>query len=237
MNTNEALELHQLIIKNTAKLQSRKDGMALRKIAIDSITSDKMIKLAFDTRRINQETDYNPRRNLQNYNRSEKFITESQQERIDNFAKIKVILDELKEKYGREPEWNDSYCRVLANTIDQALRIGQNDGDYGDTMPSVGSFDYVEEMLFARYRLEPNNLAKYGDEQLRNIILSKDDALVKKTDIPKFEITKRDVAEKPYDMLLDKLFNGVRATKEHRNVKRSVTITIEDSFIDDDMVK
>ena len=31
-------------------------------------------KLAFDTRRINQETTYIPRRNLQNYHRSAEFI-------------------------------------------------------------------------------------------------------------------------------------------------------------------
>lgn len=233
MNTIEALKLYEQIIIFGEKNQARREGIVLRAVAISSISSGGIIKLAFDTRRINQETDYNPRRGLQNYHRSEQFISEAYQQKIANFSKLKVILDQLKEKYGREPEWQDSYCRVLLNTLDNSLRINQKDGDFGESQPSIGSFDYVEELLFARYRLEMNSIAKYGEEKLKEILLSKDEPLIRKTNLSQFEITKRDVSEKPYDALIDKLFNGVRASKENPNVKRSVTITIHDTFLDD----
>lgn len=232
MDITEILEIYQIIAEGSEKALARREGLALRKIALDSILNGAIVKIAFDTRRINQETDYNPRRGLQNYNRSEQFMTDANSQKITNFTKLKNILGELKTKYGREPEWQDSYSRVLLNTLDIALRTNQNDGDFGETQSSIGSFDYVEELLFTRYRLETNSISKYGEEQLRNIILSKDESLIRKTDIPKYEITKRDVSTQPYDSLMDKLFNGVRASRENPEVERTVTITIKDKFVE-----
>lgn len=231
MDINEIMELYQLIAESSEKALLRQEGISLRKAALNSIFNGKIVKLAFDTRRTNQETDYNPRRGLQNYHRSEQFMTEAHLIKINNFTKLKNILGELKDKYGREPEWQDSYARVLLNTLDIALRTEQNDGDFSETQSSIGSFDYVEELLFTRYRLEINSIAKYGEEQLRNIILSRDEALIHKTDIPKYEITKRDVASQSYDTLMEKLFGGVKASKENPEIERTVTITIKDKFI------
>lgn len=232
MNIGEILELHTLIIENSEKVLARRKGLSLRKAAINSMFNNVIVKIAFDTRRINQEADYNPRRGLQNYNRSQQFITEAHTIRITNFTKLKNILDEVKLKYDREPEWQDSYSRVLSNTLNIALRVKQNDGDFSDTQTAIGSFDYVDDLLFTRYRLDINTIAKYGEEQLRDIILSRDENLIRKTDSPKYEITKRDVASQPYDVLLDKLFNGVRASSENKNVERTVTITIRDTFLE-----
>jgi hypothetical protein len=229
---NEITEFCQIIAQISKKNLVRQRGIASRKTAIDRIDG-RLVKLAFDTRRINQETDYNPRRGLQNYNRSEQFIDEARAAKISNFTKLKNIVDKLKAKYGREAEWQDSYCRVLLNTLNTALRINQNDNDFGETQASIGSFDYVEELLFARYRLDTTAINKYGEEQLQNIILGKDEALIRKIDIPKYEITRGDVLSQPYDALLDKLFNGVRASKDNKTVERSVTITIRDTFLDE----
>lgn len=235
MNITQILEFYQLISEASASLQERKDGLSLRKYSLQEAKDGKLIKVAFDTRRINQEEDYNPRRGLQNYHRSEQFITETQLEKIGNFTKLKDVLEDLKKVYGREPEWQDSYCRVLLNTLDKTLRVVEQDGDYGDTQPAVGSFDYVEELLYARYRLDVSNISKYGEEELKNILLLKDEAMVRSgystgpkkiknvTSAPTYEISKREVLTKDYDALIDKLLKA-RAAEDDND--RGVTITI-----------
>lgn len=233
MHLDQAISLLQFLAENSNHIEVRRESQALRQITIASMETGGFYKKAFDTRRINQETDFNPRRGLQNYHRSEQFLSEAQSLKIAGYTRLKNIVDELKEKYGREPEWQDSYCRVLLNTLNNVLRVEQQDGDYGDTGTSIGSFDYLDQLLHARYRLEMNSLTKLGEEQLREIVLSKDEPLIRKNLVPKYEITKRDVATQPYDALIDKLFNGVRATRENPNVKRSVTITIHDEFVEE----
>lgn len=69
-------------------------------------------------------------------------------------------------------------------------------------------------------------------DQLKNIILEKDESLTRKDVNNAFEISKRDVATQTYDNLLDKLFGGVKATKENPEVERTVTITIKDKFVE-----
>jgi hypothetical protein len=232
MELFEIADLYERLIKRAGSVASRQASISLRKTALGNLSSNSLVKVAFDTRRVNQETDYIPRRGLQNYHRSDQFISEAYAQKIANFTKLKNILDEIKNKYGKHPEWQDSYCRVLLNTLNQSLRTIQQDGDFGDTQPSIGSFDYVEELLFTRYRLEMNNIAKYGEEQLKDILLSKDEPLIRKGQVSTYEITKRDIMSHGYDTLIEKLFN-VQATSEHPNVKRIVTIQIEDRFIED----
>jgi hypothetical protein len=233
MHLDQAISFLQFLSESSENAKIRRESQALRLNAIASMQSGGFYKKAFDTRRINQETDFNPRRGLQNYHRSEQFLSEAQSQKIAGYARLKNIVDQLKEKYGSEPEWQDSYCRVLLNTLNTVLRTEQQDGDYGETGTSIGSFDYLDQLLHARYRLEMNSLTKLGEEQLREIVLSKDEPLIRKNLIPKYEITKRDVATQSYDALIDKLFNGVRASKENRSVQRTVTITIKDDYLDE----
>jgi|ERR1019366_1451361 hypothetical protein len=224
MDINDLANLYAIIAKSTSLIKEAQSGIHLRYKILNPI-----IKQAFDTRRINQETQFNPRRGLQNYHRSEAFISEAMVIKINGFTKLQTILNGLKSKYGREPEWQDSYARVLLNTLNQSL---EKNGDYTETQPSIGSFDYIEELLSTRYRLDMNNIASYGEETLTDIILGKDEVLTRKGFIPKFEITKQDISTQPYDSLMNKLFDGIKASKEHPNIKRSVTITIEDNFIE-----
>jgi hypothetical protein len=231
MDIKDFTEIYYLISTGMQGVTSRKDTAKLRKETMKSIGSTGMVKLAFDTRRINQETDYIPRRGLQNYHRSEAFISEATADKIKNFAKIKSGLEDLKLKLGKQPEWQDSYARVLLSTIDRAIRTDQKDGDYAETQPGVGSLDYLEELLFTRYRLDMNSIASKSEDELNKIILAKDESLTRK-DINHAEITKRDVATKGYDSLLDKLFDGVKATKDNPEVERTVTITIKDKFVE-----
>ena len=64
---NEVKQIH-------SSIEERVDAQELRVEAIKSSVNKPLTKIAFDTRRIDQENDYNPRQNLQYYHRSEPFI-------------------------------------------------------------------------------------------------------------------------------------------------------------------
>lgn len=239
MKLTRILEIYELISQGSEWTAVHHEGVSLRKIALEQL-NEGLVKVAFDTRRINQETEYNPRRGLQNYHRSEQFVSTAQAEKLTNLSRLKIILDELKQAYGREPEWQDSYCRVLLNTLNKTLRTDQQDGDFGENQPSVGSLDYVEELLFTRYRLDINSISKFGSDELVDILLRKDEALTRKGMLTPYvekpkplmtnsEITKHDVVVQSYDALIDKLF-GVYATQENPEIERTVTITIKDKI-------
>lgn len=231
MSLFDVSELYNLISRGTQHAVSRKEARNLRKAAIDSLASGNGFKkLAFDTRRIDQETEYNPRRGLQNYNRSESFVSEALEQKIVNFAKVRNVLLGLKERYGKEPEWQDSNARVLLSALDKGLRADTGDGDYATTQPGVGSFDYIEELMHVRYRLGFDDLTKMAEADLRKVILSKDEELTRKNAKKAMEITKTDVAKMGYDSLLEKLFSDCRASAENPDVERTITITIRDKF-------
>lgn len=233
MNLSEFTDIY-FLISDFNDFKIRKESFDLRKRALKSLFEPKMIKVAFDTRRINQETDYIPRRGLQNYHRSAEFISEATSQKIKNFVKLKKVLDQLKEEFGKQPEWQDSYARVLLNSIDRAIRFEQKDGDYAETQPGVGSLDYLEELLHVRYRLDMNIIKDKSENELKNILLSRDESLIKRdVDTNNVEISKREVATQGYDSLLEKLFGGVKADKDNKSVQRSITITIKDDYLGD----
>jgi hypothetical protein len=229
----EVFELYNLISRGSEHLSSRKQTRLLRKVALDNIVlGEGFQKVAFDTRRIDQETEFNPRRGLQNYNRSEAFISEGLAQKIKSFAKLRDVLNDLKTIYGKEHEWQDSNARVLLSTLDNGLRTEAKDGDFAVNQPGTGSFDYIEELLHVRYRLGFEDLAKMGASDLKKIILSKDEELIRKDVNQALEITKQDVTKQGYDTLMEKLFT-ISATQDNPNVERSVTITIRDTIIKD----
>lgn len=232
MKLDDISELYHLISSGNASLPARKQSIILRKAGIAAhLSGNGFTKVAFDTRRIDQETEYNPRRGLQNYNRSEAFLTEAMGQKLIHLAKLKTVLEDLKQEFGREHEWQDSNARVLLSTLDQGLRTLQKDGDYSDAQPSQGSIDYIEELLHVRYRLAFDDLTRLGKSELKKVILSKDEDLTRKDVNRALEITKSDVASQTYDTLMEKLFGGVRATKDNPEVERTVTITIKDKFV------
>lgn len=187
-------------------------------------------KVAFDSRRIDQEIEYNPRRGLQNYNRSEAFITEATSQKLANFTRLQCILEDLSQEYGGDPDWLDSNTRILLSTLNKGLRIGINDGDYATSQPSVGSLDYIEELLYVRYRLGLDEISKLGSLELKKIILSKDEKLIRRDPIKNnITLPKNDIQN--YDTLMEKLFGGIKATAENPEVERAVTITIKEKFI------
>jgi hypothetical protein len=228
MDFGSLFDIYQLLSEGQENIALRKHFIGTRKWALNTF-QDGFVKQAFDTRRIDQETEYNPRRGLQTYNRSEAFISEAMATKIENFTKLRDVLVGLKDVYGKEPEWQDSNARVLLSTLDAGLRTSTNDGDFTACQPGVGSFDYIEELMHMRYRLGFDDLSSMGETDLRKVILSKDEELLHKGLKKSLEITKSDVAKYGYDTLLDKLFN-VQATQENSDVERTVTITIRDTI-------
>ena len=237
MNIYIVAELYQLISRGIENINSRKRSVALRKQGFNSLSKDGFKKVAFDTRRIDQETDFISRRGLQNYNRSEQFITQATANKIIILSKLHDIVNGLKDKYGTTPEWQDSKTRVLLNTLNSGLRIGINDGDYTATQPGVGNLEYIEELLDMRYRLRLENIDKMAEGDIRGIILSKDEELSRVGNNKTIEITNKDIATKSYDSLMEQLFGGVKASENNKSVERTITITIKDSILDDEKKK
>lgn len=141
---------------------------------LDNYTNKKLVKVAFDTRRIDQEIDYNPRRGLQYYHRSDPFVSKEAQIKITAFTKLNEVLTKLKLDFGRAYEWQDSYARILHTSVNNGLRTSQSDGDFSEGQPSMGSLDYLDELLYMRYRLTTENIMSMSNSELRSIILCKD---------------------------------------------------------------
>lgn len=231
MNLYQISEMFELIAEGTQSVSDRRQTIKIRKNALNSITYQSgFTKNAFDTRRINQETDIIPRRGLQNYNRSEAFLSEAMGEKLKNFSRLKKILSSLKSVYGKEPEWQDSNARILLSTLEKGLRSDYQDGDYTEAQPGTGSLDYIEELLHVRYRLGFDDLCKMADQDLKKAILAKDENLIRQDVNRSLEITKSDVANQSYDLLLDKLIGNVRASADNPDVERIITITIRDKW-------
>lgn len=255
----EVSELYNLISRGTQNVLTRKQSMLLRKTALESISSGKgFTKQAFDTRRVNQETDYIPRRGLQSYHRSEKFVSDAVALKVQAFAKLAKLLDQLKLEYGREPEWQESYTRVLGAAVHKSLRTEQTDEDFSDSQPSMASLSYLEELMYVRYRLTPESIMSMSDENLRVAILNKDELLVRQgisNPTRPLEITPSDVSKYSYDQMMEKMLStmaqvmsaykppqpddnltsklfDVKATKESPEIERTVTITIKDKIAD-----
>lgn len=175
--------------------------------------------------------------------------------KVDAFAKLAEVLTELKLEFGRQPAWQDSYTRVLLSSIDKGLRTNIKDGDYSDAQPSVGSLDYLEELMYVRYRLTPDDLVSMSPLTLRAAILQKDELLVN-GDRSYEQITPSDVSKFSYEALVDKMLTtlatvmanqkqaapddnltnklfDVKATKDNPEIERSVMITIKDKIVNE----
>ena len=206
----------------------------LVKLAFD----EKLVKLAFDTRRIDQETTYVPRRNLQYYHRSAPFVDDETSNKIAYIMKVKTAVDLIKDKYHREPEWGDSYARVLSSAVDRALRTEQKDADF-----FKAQFNYLDELLYVRYRINHDDLMTMAEKDIERVILSRDENLLHKQiygmtrpeSIVKAEET---LAKAQYPMikaedpLVERLMGTVKASGDNKSVERTVSITVRDQIND-----
>lgn len=202
-----------------------------------------LVKNAFDTRRVNQESEANPRRNLQKWHRSEPFISQEDSIRLKTFAKLAKVVSELKMALGTEPEWHDSYVRLLDNNLHKVLRIKQADGDVHQSQ-----LNYLEQLMYARYRLTMNDIASMNERELKEAVMSKDESLMKRGDylnvaqmesrgspseqphIIKVDHSSPTVGLDAQKALLAALFGEDSLRKDgEKSVERTITITIKES--------
>jgi hypothetical protein len=165
-------------------IESRADARTARMQALASISQVPLVKQAFDTRRINPDTDFNPRRNLQHYQRSEPFVSEAAANQLKTFYKLKTAIDDIKSDFLGDPDWLDSKARILSNALDRTLRSDQNDGDF-----SQQNMDYLSELLYLRYRLASSDIDQMNEQQIKNAVLTKDDRLFLKQSLERVEKT------------------------------------------------
>lgn len=220
---SDALAIYEQISNATKDLDIRSLGIQAR-LTSYSQASKSIKKVAFDTRRIDQENDRNPRRNLQYYHRSEPYVDDQLSVKIAYMMKIKTATDMLKEKYGTDPEWFDSYARILSSAVDRALRTDQKDGDF-----FKASFDYLDELLYVRYRLSTEDIQKMNENDIGRIVVSRDEAMVHKH---LFKTTSMAPPAPTPDPLIERLMGTVKASGDNKSVERSVTITVKDQIND-----
>jgi hypothetical protein len=188
----------------------------------------KMLKVAFDTRYINQETETNPRRNLQYFHRNEPYITADMSGKIKTFFKLKTVVDELKEDFHRDHDWHDSYCRVLSASLDRTLRADQKDMNF-----FAPQMEYLNELLYLRYRLKDDDINKLGEVDLRNIILNRDEKLLYKNIYANYDKSNKSIVKDNNDPLIEKLMGNVKATTENKDIERTISITVRDKINED----
>lgn len=200
-------KLEYTFTKTASNKQDTSDIVA-RKSAIDCINKSKLKKFAHDTRKMDATEQIIPRRNLQNWHRSEAFIDEADARKINIYARLQNILFELKKDYGKDPEWMDSYTRQLQDNINRIMSIGKEDFEVFKPQ-----FNYLEQLLQARYRLDLVDIEKFSDLELKNKLLLKDEGLLKRGNILKNNI---------------KQINGTPEIKQSiEGGNKKITITID----------
>ena len=169
---------NKLIYTISSRVEDRSITRSARFAALKTFSDmvdDAIVKRAFDTRNIDQEHIRNPRANLQYWHRSQPFIDNDSQDKIDALLKLRDPLESIKNEYGSRPDWHESYARVLYDAIDRILRIKIADNDI-----DCSQLSYLEQLLYTRYRLNKDDLIKLSGNELKDIILQKDESLLKK---------------------------------------------------------
>jgi hypothetical protein len=195
-----------------------------------------LTKVAFDTRKFNSETERNPRAGLQHYHRSDEFLNRDDEKRIEILARLIAPLNDIKSKYGADTDWHDSYARVLLDNLNKALIVKESEVDV--FRPQI---EYLSQILDLRYRLSLDDIAKMSSEELSQVILKKDEKLLKKGSFLK-EMVKREpekVVVKDgnggitQESIVNAIFgnNNIRRDGE-KTVERTITITIKDTVLD-----
>jgi hypothetical protein len=193
------------------------------------------IKQAFDTRRIDQDHDRNPRSNLQYWHRSQEFIEEEDQIKLDLFAKLLPALDRIKNKFGAQPEYLQSYAKVLHETVLRTLRV--KEGDLDIYRPQI---NYLEQLLDTRYRLSMQSLAHMPEVELYNLLIKKDESLLKRGSfLPNSVLTSEAAINKSGDQgvtqqaIVNAIFGNNNFRKDsEKSVTRTITITVTDTVND-----
>lgn len=229
---------NKLIYKIAHSRESSCIERSARIAALKSI-SPSIKKYAFDTRRIDQEHSRNPRTNLQYWNRSQQFVDEEDSDKLNTFAKLIDPLNLIKKQFGNEPEYFESYARVLDGLVNRVCQL-----DAKDIEVFKPQLAYLEQLLFARYRLSLPDIEKLGTEALVARIMQKDEHLLKrgvyKNITSQNELESRAVTVKDgngnnltQDSVINAIFGNTNFRRDgEKKVTRTITISITDSVED-----
>lgn len=234
--------------KLTYKVAFREESLEVernaRKAALIEMANkpNPLVKFAFDTRRFDQETTRNPRANLQNWVRSEQFVDDETQTKITIFSKLLKPLEHLKKSFGDQPEWHNSYTRILYESIYRILRVKEADRDI--FRPQLA---YLEQLMFSRYRLSMEELSRISNTDFQNIVLRKDENLLKRgiylkeTEVES-EKTKQPLSKDGDVNTQQGIINAIFGNTEfrrpgERTATRTITITIKDSAENIDQIE
>jgi predicted RNA-binding protein with RPS1 domain len=225
----------------TYKVISSENGGGIersaRLVAFATMDPQPITKFAFDTRRVDQESDRNPRKNLQYWHRSDQFVDENDEKTLKTFAKLAKVLKRMKNKLGTQPEWFESYARQLYDNVYRILRVKEADLDI--FRPQI---NYLEQLVFARYRLTKENLEKFSEDKLEQCILAKDEDLIGRSNYLKETEPEEQVKPQGFskdsnattqESIVNAIFGGANMRRDgERTVERTITITIRDNVID-----
>ena len=237
-------DFSSLPIKKAYKVEDEQESSLIessaRRAALSGIMESKILKkVAFDTRRIDQNTQGNPRTNLQYYNRSQQFIDAELNNRMASLSELVEPLDSINEKYGSQPEYHTSYASKLHDLVYRALQVKQ--AKLNIFRPQI---DYLEQLLFARYRLTMEDLRSLDKKALEDIIMSKDETLLKRGAYLKSTQKGSKKAAQPIVMkdgnqsnMQENLVNAIFGNNNFRRdgektVERTITITIRDNVVE-----
>lgn len=220
-----------------SRAEDREVVQSARVAAFEKAIPSPITKFAFDTRRVDQEGTRNPRKNLQYWHRSDEFIDREDEDKLKTFAKLARVLTDLKNKFGKQPEWFESYARQLYDNVFRILRVKEADLDI--FRPQIS---YLEQLIFARYRLSMDNLEKYSEEKISEKIIKKDEDLVGRAKYlkevgaddgkPK-EIVKDSLTKTTQDSIVNAIFGGDNLRRDgERTVERTITIKITENLVD-----
>lgn len=208
-----------------------------RKIFFEKCNNTKPIKkVAFDTRRVNQSSQRNPRANLQNWHRTDPFVSNQLDEKLKTFSKLNDVLNTIADEFTNDKDYIGSYASELHEHVKRGLRTEIKDGDYFD--PHIS---YLEQLVFARYRLSMDDLQKKSSYELKTAILAKDENLINKISekseqskvsvsaAPTGSLKTNGVSEYNHENIIQALFGGSHFRKvNEKKVQRTITITIND---------
>lgn len=227
-----------LTYKVASVRENHAEKIAARLAAFSHLKPTKLVKLAFDTRRIDQENDRNPRQNLQYWHRTDQFIDENDKDNLEIFSKLAKVLNKLKNNLGTQPDWFESYSRQLYDNVNRILRVKQADMDI--FRPQLS---YLEQLIYARYRLSMDDLKKNSESQIEEIILAKDENLIGRNnymkDIDENKIIKENSLNKTIEKTTqESIVNAIFGTNQNirkdgeKTVERTITITIRDNVVE-----
>jgi len=137
-----------------------------------------MTKVAFDPKYFDSELEVNPRRNLQNFHSSSSIMSEEFSKKLGVCKRLYDITTKIKDKFEREPEYQESYCRVLYTRLERALRESAADSKYSGSQQSLGSISHIEEIMYDRYRLSFDDIMDKSGDEVMNIIMARDPKLL-----------------------------------------------------------